>query len=208
MKKFMTFILMILFLASLALAADSTYTTKVYHKQGGDEEVVADGGQITVESGGEIEIESGGIIDVESGGYFKIAGTAVTSSATELNKLASIGSGDVLTTTNTKEVSGKTIAGLWIKAVRHVFTVVGNWALSAAEQLCALLVAASGSGSITLPAGTADYSPVYIVRNETSGDVTVGIAGSAVTIATGKTAVVVYDPTTADYVRVTADATH
>jgi hypothetical protein len=61
MKKilFMIAILMWVF-ASSALAADATYGPKVYHKQGGDEEVVADGGTITVESGGTITVESGG----------------------------------------------------------------------------------------------------------------------------------------------------
>ena len=76
MKKilFMIAILMWVF-ASFALAADATYGPKVYHKQGGDEEVVASGGQITVESGGEIEIESGGTIEVESGATINVAGT-------------------------------------------------------------------------------------------------------------------------------------
>ena len=32
--------------------ADTTYTPKVYRKQGGDELVVADGGRVTIESGG------------------------------------------------------------------------------------------------------------------------------------------------------------
>lgn len=48
--------------------ADTNYMPKVYLKRGSDEQVVADGGQVTVESGGEIEIESGGTISVESGG--------------------------------------------------------------------------------------------------------------------------------------------
>jgi len=51
-----------LVIAPLAYAADSTYTTKVYMKQGGDEQVVADGGAITVESGGAITFESGGTL--------------------------------------------------------------------------------------------------------------------------------------------------
>lgn len=76
MKKKLLFIISFLLLfASVAIAADTTYTTKVYHKQGGDEEVVANGGQITVESGGEIEIESGGTIEVESGATLNVAGT-------------------------------------------------------------------------------------------------------------------------------------
>lgn len=51
-----------------------SYEPKVYRERGGDRQVVASGGEI----------------DVESGGSLKIAGTAVTASAAELNQLASI----------------------------------------------------------------------------------------------------------------------
>lgn len=96
MKKTLFIILSIIFLfASVSWAADATYSAGVYHKAGGDEEVVASGGQITVESGGELEVESGGILDVESGGYFKLAGTAVTATATEINKVAGVTAGTV-----------------------------------------------------------------------------------------------------------------
>ena len=40
-----------------------------------------------VELSGDTSVESGGSLDIESGGTFKIAGTAVTASAAELNKL-------------------------------------------------------------------------------------------------------------------------
>lgn len=59
------------------IAADPSYTTGFYVEQGGDRAVVA--------SGGSLDVESGGVMDVESGGSLKIAGTAVTSSAAELN---------------------------------------------------------------------------------------------------------------------------
>lgn len=51
------------------MTADTTYQPKVHRRQGGDEFVVA----------------SGGSLDIESGGSFKIAGTAVSASAAELN---------------------------------------------------------------------------------------------------------------------------
>lgn len=61
MKKILSTILVLMLAFSpFAFAADTSYMTKVYHKQGGDEEVVASGGAITVESGGAINIESGG----------------------------------------------------------------------------------------------------------------------------------------------------
>lgn len=61
------------------LVAAQTYEAAVHFEPGGD--------QLTVASGGEVEVESGGAIDVESGGSFKLAGTAVSSTAAELNIL-------------------------------------------------------------------------------------------------------------------------
>lgn len=54
---------------------------KVYREQGGARMVVGSGGSLDVASGGEL--------DIESGGAFKIAGTAVSGSAGELNHVAS-----------------------------------------------------------------------------------------------------------------------
>jgi len=56
--------------------SDTTYQSKVYHKQGGDEEVVASGGQITVESGGAIDVESGGSLKNCRNRYQRDGGTA------------------------------------------------------------------------------------------------------------------------------------
>ncbi len=41
------------------MAADNTYQPKAYHKQGGDEYVIASGGALTIEAGGAIAIEAG-----------------------------------------------------------------------------------------------------------------------------------------------------
>ena len=59
--------------------ADATFGPKVYKHSNGDRLVAASGGSIDVESGGEI--------DIESGGALKLAGTSVTATAAELNKL-------------------------------------------------------------------------------------------------------------------------
>lgn len=59
-----------------------TYQPKVYREQGGSRQVIASGGSLDVASGGEI--------DIESGGALKLAGTAVTSTAAELNALDGI----------------------------------------------------------------------------------------------------------------------
>jgi len=56
------------------------YQGKVYREQGGNRQVVASGGSLDVESGGEL--------DIESGGSLKLAGTAVTATAAEINAIA------------------------------------------------------------------------------------------------------------------------
>ena len=48
--------------------ADVTYMPLVYMQQGGDVQVVASGGEVTIESGGLITAESGGGFKIESGG--------------------------------------------------------------------------------------------------------------------------------------------
>lgn len=63
----------------LVCGAVVAYNTANYQEQGGARWVIGSGGSLDVESGGEL--------DIESGGAFEIAGTAVTSSAAELNKL-------------------------------------------------------------------------------------------------------------------------
>lgn len=62
MKKYLIILLAVLFISTLVWAADVTYQAKVYHKAGGDEQVVANGGVITIESGGKITEESGGAV--------------------------------------------------------------------------------------------------------------------------------------------------
>jgi len=57
--------------------ADSSYQPGVYREQGGN--------RMVVKSGASFDIESGGEIDIESGGSLKLAGTAVTATAAELN---------------------------------------------------------------------------------------------------------------------------
>ena len=52
--------------------ADATYQPKVYHKQGGDELVAADGGKIDMESGALLQIRAGALIT---------AGTATVAAA-------------------------------------------------------------------------------------------------------------------------------
>ena len=53
--------------------------TNVYLKQGGNEQVIASGGIVTVESGGTMDLESGAALTVESGGAIDVeSGGSVT----------------------------------------------------------------------------------------------------------------------------------
>lgn len=58
--------------------ADDSYQGVIHTEQGGLRQVVP--------SGGSLDIESGGEIDIESGGALKIAGSALTVTAAEINE--------------------------------------------------------------------------------------------------------------------------
>jgi|GEM_PF-1445093 len=199
-KKLWIISILILFTAGILWAADSTYTTGFYVQQGGDRAVVASGGSLDVESGGEI--------DVESGGSLKLAGTAITATAAEVNKLAAIGAGDVVTTTNTKTLTNKTLSGpIFSIAATHVFNTLDDWVVSAADMLCTLLITDSGSGGANIVVNGGTAGTIKIVRNDGDGAVTIKESGgTGIEIAIAKTAVVMHNGT--DYIRITADATH
>jgi hypothetical protein len=67
----------------------SGYNTKIQREMGGDSLVVASGGEL----------------DIESGGSFKLAGTAVTATATELNRAADTSGRIVNATSSTLAVT-------------------------------------------------------------------------------------------------------
>ena len=104
--------------------------------------------------------------------------------------------------------SGSYITGLATKETTHVFTTLADWTLSATEMICNLLITSSGSGGANIIAPAAPGRE-YVVRNAGDGTVTIKkSAGTGVSIASGKTATVRYSATAADYIRITADATH
>ena len=63
--------------------------TKNYREQGGDKWVI--GGEQTIENDGKFKVKSGGEADIESGGELKIDGTAIASTAAEINALYEAG---------------------------------------------------------------------------------------------------------------------
>ncbi len=105
--------------------ADATYSPKVYMTDGGDKQVVA--------SGGEVEVASGGAIDVESGGSLKLAGTAISATAAEINRAADVSSRVV-----------NTVANLALTEALHDGKVV---TVNKADGAAITLPAATGSGA-------------------------------------------------------------
>lgn len=157
--------------------ADATYLPKVYRQQGGDRQVVASGGALDVESGGEI--------DIESGGSLKLAGTAITATAAEINS-ALDASARIVNVTASATALALTAA---LHAERYVIVPV-----------------ITGAGlTITLPAATGTGDKYTIINNgiqtvaltvtALAGDIMYGIAtGNSLTAGANDTFV----PTAAD----------
>ena len=90
---------------------DTTYVPKVYIKGGGDEQVVASGGTITVESGGVIAVEAVGGLTINGVNMGAAVIADVTASAVEINMAAdSSANTEIVTATNviTADECGKT----------------------------------------------------------------------------------------------------
>jgi len=134
--------------------ADASYQPKVYKKQGGDDLVVA----------------SGGTLDIESGGAIEIAGTAITSTAAELNIMdgvtataaelnaaADVSAGKFQELT----VSGAITAGVQNVELNHATVIVASTIADLANHVGILQIkdtSASGTAAhtCTATAGTFD----------------------------------------------------
>lgn len=90
-----------------AVTATSQYITKVYHEQGGDALVVADGGAINIESGGGITIASGGTFSF--GGYEFVIGRhfADNNAATDTISVTGVDSDDIVIATMNTQTMGE-----------------------------------------------------------------------------------------------------
>lgn len=115
--------------------------------------------------------------------------------------------------THTGGVAGDVTGGLTgsvtaINDVAHDYSAGhADWTLSATEKKAAVLVAsnADAAANIIGPAENREY----VLRNASGQAITIKkTGGTGVAVANGKTAVVRYSSSVADYIRVTADATH
>jgi len=139
------------------------YNVAIYTEQGGERQVVA--------SGGSLDIESGGELDIESGGALKIAGTAVTATAEEINRAA--------------DVSGRlvnlTAATLAITEALHDGKVI---TVNKADGATLTLPAATGSGTkIHVVVGTTITSSALVIAaagDDTMKGLALGLDGDGV----------------------------
>ena len=96
-----------------------------------------------------------------------------------------------------------------VTATQHDYTAHEDWTLSTTEATYLLLVTSSGDGTdsniVVYP--TPSNGQLYVVRNgSVQNNVIKPSGGTGITIASGKTASVIFWGT--DFIRVTADATH
>lgn len=135
--------------------ADATYQPKVYRTDGGDKQVVADGG----------------VLDIETGGAFKLAGTAVAASATELDEycvnayMADAGTaGSVFVVAPHAGVISK------LSAVSNAANATTKTVLLA-KIATVTVTAPAWEFSVTLAAGTASTVTPTAARTVAAGDV-------------------------------------
>lgn len=154
--------------------SDNTIQSKVYHKQGGNEFIVADGGSI----------------DIETGGAFKIGGTAVTATAAEINAAAGTG----VSSTELSLLDGA-LAGAVVVSKAAVYDASGKLFRSSASPAAAgtlisdataltaelnAVTGANGTAGVKLPVAAADEIVVVINTNASNNLLVYPIAGSQI----------------------------
>ena len=148
---------------------DLSYDPLIYREQGAKRMVVASGGSFDVESGGEI--------DIESGGSLKLAGTAVSASAAELN--------ETFLTTRIPDISSA--SSVWVVAphagtIVKIYSVIDG-AISAADAVLDPQLGGTSitGGGITIANAS---SAAGDVDSSTPTALNVVAAGDAIEIAT------------------------
>lgn len=118
----------------------------IHFEPGGDRQVIGSGASLDVESGGEL--------DIESGAALKLAGTAISATAEEINKACDV-SGRIVTSTD-----------------------AGTLALTAADHGGRIVNFNDADGAITLPnaTGSGEVFEVYIGTAATAMTIKVAAA--------------------------------
>lgn len=177
MKRFFKYaVLAVVFIASIAFAANVSN----FKEQGGARWVV----------GGSLDVATGGDLDIESGGALKIAGTAVTSSAAELN----ITDGVTATATELNEtfltveiVDVSTASSVWVVSphagtVSKIYSVINGTIATAPAVLDPQIGGTSiTDGGISI---TESGSAAGDIDSSTPSAANVVTAGQAIEVAT------------------------
>ncbi|OPY61474.1 MAG: hypothetical protein A4E57_04189 [Syntrophorhabdaceae bacterium PtaU1.Bin034] len=188
-KRFLTAVLIIgiLFVATTLWAAELNNVTG----KGVDGNLVfydASGNEINTwdATNRKLSIPSGSTLEVSSGGTLTASGTTTITGGTLVRP---------------------TISGMFLSISSKVLSLA-DWYLSAADKLITFWTLSSGSNGTNYMIACSDTEGrLRVIRNDTNGSVVIKEAGqTGVTIAKGKTAVVIHNGT--DYVRVSGDATH
>ncbi len=144
-----------------------------------------------IASGGQMDVESGGFIDIQSGGALKIAGTTMSSTATELNYIHSVTPGTsaaskaVVLDSNSKidalDVTSLSINGVAASTAGAVqsFCITGSCTETASTNAGALsvtkfqsLISSAGAETRTLAAPGSNGLMKLIAMTVHVGDVT------------------------------------
>jgi hypothetical protein len=143
-----------------------TNQVKNYNEQGGERTVV----------GGSLDVASGGDLDIESGGALKIAGTAITASAAEINYV------DV-TTAGVAQANKAAVLG----ANKNLDTLViadGGLKLGSGTGTAVTATAAQLNRTAVTTAGTVEASKVLVVGANKNVD-TLVVADSGLKLGSG-----------------------
>lgn len=158
--------------------ADATYQDGVYRQQGADRLVVASGGEL----------------DIETGGALKLAGTAISATAAELNAAA-----DASARVQELTESGAVTAGVQSVELNHATVVIAATIADATNHPGLFIVkdtSASGTAAhtLTLTSGTFDGTnnkatlnapnEALVVYFDSAGDGTIVENVGAVTVGT------------------------
>ncbi len=140
--------------------ADTTYTPKVYRKQGGDEFVVASGGKLTVESGGEIDLQAGS----------KVAAGIETKAASFTVLASESGKTFILAAVDLKATLPATAAGLrYTFVVKTVSASTGAQLSPAAADAIHHTTSVDNKDLINTPATDVEGDSVTIVGDGVDG---------------------------------------
>jgi hypothetical protein len=164
-----------------------------------------------------VNFPSGSTLDIDSGGVLTFGSATLTAGTDTITTTAGT---QTLTnkTLTSPTINGGTVAGATVTspnvtygvtATQHDYTAHEDWTLSTTEATYLLLVTSSGDGTdsniVVYP--TPSNGKLYVVRNgSVQNNIIKPSGGTGITIASGKTASVIFWGT--DFIRVTADATH